>query len=471
MGKTKQPKKYSEENSKENKKTKQRKKKLTDENDGRVHIKWAVSQDQTERLYSELGVENISDESSDSCYALELTPAVTVNKDKPVAPCAPRILLPSQKPNLNHSYTSDDVELISPLSTPNNKKFLHYCHDDNDDDVDEDSQYDYFAELSDEVILNIFKWLPRFTLAKCARVCHRWSRLVADDHLWKRIDLSNRTLSPGVLGNVLRRGVQILRLAKSEIEGPVFICSPKVLSFTRLSRVQYLDLSMASITTPILQELLSVCTHLKKLSLEHCPLNDEICRYIAENKNLEVINMSMCQGITVNGLMPICNNCTRLESLNVAWTGIHRHSVVYLSLCLPQSIEKLNISGCRENITDEEILQLVKRCYRLRELDLSDSTVITCNSIRYLTQHLKRLEYIALSRCYRISPTTIPELQNILSLNVVDVFGMLRNQALQQLRQAISVDVNKYPFSSIARPTTGVRRTSIWGIPVRDNIL
>jgi hypothetical protein len=50
---------------------------------GRVHIKWAISQDQTEKLYSELGVENISDESSDSCYALELTPAVFVNKDKP----------------------------------------------------------------------------------------------------------------------------------------------------------------------------------------------------------------------------------------------------------------------------------------------------------------------------------------------------------------------------------------------------
>jgi hypothetical protein len=33
--------------------------------------------------------------------------------------------------------------------------------------------------------------------------------------------------------------------------------------------------------------------------------------HIADNKNLEVINLSMCQGITVNGLMPICTNCTR----------------------------------------------------------------------------------------------------------------------------------------------------------------
>ena len=45
-----------------------------------------MSQDQTKRLYNELGVETISDESSDSCYALELTPAVAVNKDKPVPP-------------------------------------------------------------------------------------------------------------------------------------------------------------------------------------------------------------------------------------------------------------------------------------------------------------------------------------------------------------------------------------------------
>ena len=39
-----------------------------------------------------------------------------------------------------------------------------------------------------------------------------------DDHLWKRLDLSNRTLLSEVLENVLRRGVQTLRLAKSEVK-------------------------------------------------------------------------------------------------------------------------------------------------------------------------------------------------------------------------------------------------------------
>ena len=47
---------------------------------------------------------------------------------------APRVLLPSQKPNLHdQSFTSDDIELISPLSTPTNRK-KQYCQQ---DDVEE----------------------------------------------------------------------------------------------------------------------------------------------------------------------------------------------------------------------------------------------------------------------------------------------------------------------------------------------
>ena len=37
---------------------------------------------------------------------------------------------------------------------------------------------DYFSSLSDEIVLSIFSWLPKFVLAKCARVCKKWSRLV-----------------------------------------------------------------------------------------------------------------------------------------------------------------------------------------------------------------------------------------------------------------------------------------------------
>jgi F-box and leucine-rich repeat protein 1 (S-phase kinase-associated protein 2) len=48
---------------------------------------------------------------------------------------------------------------------------------------------------------------------------------------------------------------------------------------------------------------------------------------------------------------------------------------------------------------------------------------------------------------------------------------MLKENAIQHLCDRLpNIQVNKYPFSSIARPTTGIRRTSIWGLRVRDNL-
>ena len=43
----------------------------------------------------------------------------------------------------------------------------------------------------------------------------------------------------------------------------------------------------------------------------------------------------------------------RLDALNVAWTDMSRGAVVYLVICLPQSLTKLNLSGCRETLLDE----------------------------------------------------------------------------------------------------------------------
>ena len=36
---------------------------------------------------------------------------------------------------------------------------------------------DEWNQLSDEIILNVFKWLPKQVLARCTRVCKRWNRL------------------------------------------------------------------------------------------------------------------------------------------------------------------------------------------------------------------------------------------------------------------------------------------------------
>jgi F-box and leucine-rich repeat protein 1 (S-phase kinase-associated protein 2) len=51
----------------------------------------------------------------------------------------------------------------------------------------------------------------------------------------------------------------------------------------------------------------------------------------------------------------------------------------------------------------------------------------------------------------------------------LDVFNLMSEQSIANLQDNLpEVDVNKFLFSSVARPTVGIRRTSIWGLRVRD---
>jgi F-box and leucine-rich repeat protein 1 (S-phase kinase-associated protein 2) len=78
---------------------------------------------------------------------------------------------------------------------------------------------DVFLKLSDEMVLMIFRWLPKNMLVRCSLVCKRWRRIAYDEVLWTRMDLGSRTLNSGSLGHVLTRGTTILRLAQAEVRG------------------------------------------------------------------------------------------------------------------------------------------------------------------------------------------------------------------------------------------------------------
>ena len=120
---------------------------------------------------------------------------------------------------------------------------------------------DFFNRLPEELVLSVFKWLPKCTLAKCARgtngkysqvynntlnppnlVCKRWLKVTQDESLWRRLDLGLVTVPAGVVGQVsaplycivpgvdllcqvLSRGCAVLRLARATVLQPVFVSS------------------------------------------------------------------------------------------------------------------------------------------------------------------------------------------------------------------------------------------------------
>lgn len=319
---------------------------------------------------------------------------------------------------------------------------------------------DTFSLLPDELVLSVLRWLPKRALAHCALVCKRMYRLACDETLWQRLDLGNKTLAKDALGRILARKPVIVRLASSEI-GP---WSPTKVDS---SRVQYLDLSMSSLEPRTLEHTLRACPALRKLSLESVRLSEQAQRLIGNCTNLETLNLTMARGITAEGLTSILEGCTSLQSLNISWCNLNEAALLVVVTMLPQKLQRLNISGARI-MTDEMVGRLAARCPRLLELDLSDCSRLGVGALAALAT-LRRLEHLALSRCYLLPPHALTKLSSMTSLQYLEVWGMLQSASLSALRAALpAIQLNQFMFSAIARPTVGTRRTSIWGLRTRD---
>ncbi|XP_058066992.1 S-phase kinase-associated protein 2 [Anopheles bellator] len=323
---------------------------------------------------------------------------------------------------------------------------------------------DPFACISDEMLLQIFKWLPKKTLLRCAEVCRRFNRVSKDDALWVRIDLSGCTLRCDSLVTILNHRLNIVRMAQTEI-----LCPTQAPVFPHYkAKLQYLDLSMCTIDKGVLCALLKSCRALRMLSLENIPLDDAICKEIAENQHMESLNLTMCTDISTEGLSAIAASLSKLQSFNVAWTSISSKAILRLVTQISPTLMRINLAGCRNTLIDESLAILVHRCPNLLELDVSDCAQLTSKAIDSLCK-LPKLEFLSLSRCYNISTTSYLNLVHLESLRFLDIFGLMSDTTLVVVQNALgSIGINKFYLSSIARPTVGSRRTSIWGLRTRE---
>lgn len=55
-----------------------------------------------------------------------------------------------------------------------------------------------------------------------------------------------------------------------------------------------------------------------------------------------------------------------------------------------------------------DVEALGQSCPNLKELDLSDCTCLTAQSVEHTASMLRGLEYVALSRCYHMAPSALP---------------------------------------------------------------
>ncbi|KAJ8347159.1 hypothetical protein SKAU_G00285600 [Synaphobranchus kaupii] len=270
--------------------------------------------------------------------------------------------------------------------------------------------------LPDELLLGIFACLPLQDLLGTSRVCKRWHRLTCDESLWHSVDLVGKAQVDVALGQVLPAGVVRLRCPRSCIGEPF-------LGNARCLRVQHMDLSSCTVSTPVLEDILSRCQQLRDLSLEGLVLSDSILQSLSQNTNLVRLNLCGCSGLSPQSLCQMLQCCRRLEELNVSWCDFDSSHVKAIVENIPSSVTQLNISGYRQNLTMEDMKALVAQCPDLTHLDLSDSVQVTTDSFQIL-QQLSSLKHLSLSRCYQIQPATLICLEKLPELKTLEVFGL-----------------------------------------------
>ena len=275
-----------------------------------------------------------------------------------------------------------------------------------------------FEALPNEVICYVFSYLKIADLLKCGQVSKRLKAISFDS--WpKKLNLQEKKVPVGFLQKLLDSGCKYLSLSYATSEG--------TMNLPKISRLEYLNLTGFGLKNKDNSEkLLESCYSLQKLSLSSFQLSSKLINStcLQNGKTLRILDLSECSlspndkscfngkfkcslnsydtpyepydpydNSCLNGkytapIQQIVKNCTELKELSLRRTPLHVESIDILVFNLTPKIEKLDLFHMAY-LRDEHVKVLVTRCCKITELNLGGSTLITKNSLNFISEHLE----------------------------------------------------------------------------------
>ena len=244
---------------------------------------------------------------------------------------------------------------------------------------------------------------------------------------------------------------------------------------------RYLNLSRCSLSNfnvDILAELLSSCHSLEKLAIEWTHINSSMLNSISlqNGKTLEILALNYCfqtmgNEFRLEPIQQLVKNCNQLKELSLnCHDEIYSDGIDFLVNNLPPNLQKLSLETL--DVTDNQVLTLVKRCPKLIALNLAE-TFITNKGVSSIIEHLKSaLEEIDISLmdprldknpkkpCRRIGLTKILELKAMPKLQVL-LAGQFETNKLRSLFETPHIKIDECDLE-VALPG----RKKMWEIEV-----
>ena len=304
----------------------------------------------------------------------------------------------------------------------------------------------HFEDLPDEILLKILSLLDIKGVLQCGKVSKRLRAISNDQSLWLKLNLFGREVPYGFIEKAVKNGCEYLNLCFS------------IVSRGKNSEVpwelKYLEISQSG---GVPEGVLENCHFLQKLAVDFLILKSHEIELICQNgKTLQVLSLGGCHIQTGNIdslqktelIQMLFTKCPQLTELNLCsrscltfgdcvWLGQH---ICALVDNLTPNILKLSLQS-QKCLHDKHVDDLVRRCNKITELDLSFTT-ITNVSVESIIKHLNSLEKLNIS-CTNIDFSMLLQLKSIGTLKILRYWDNDAEKIMNLKQQLPHVRINE----------------------------
>lgn len=257
---------------------------------------------------------------------------------------------------------------------------------------------DHTAKLPPEILLHIFKFLPRRDLQRSVGIVnHRWHQLVRDPTLLKVMRLSSKA-PLSVITNYIEQRPLLTVLKASGLKSvnetierivtgcPFLVCldigfcdifHEAIISICQYGHnLRHINLEGVPVDHEMIELLCTYLPNLEILNLSHCSnLTDQTIYAISEKlRSLKAINIDGIQNVSDYGIIAICNR--HAGSLHSIWIdGFELSAIGLLSLTLCGNLSFLSISYA-DGLADDCVLP-IRSLRNLRYLTVHKATELS----------------------------------------------------------------------------------------------
>ena len=218
-----------------------------------------------------------------------------------------------------------------------------------------------FEDLPDEIILKVLSFLEIKDLLRCGQISKRIRTVSHDECLWEKINLfEGQNVPSKFIEMIINRGCKYLSLHSARTR-------PGYLTLHKESKLKYLDLSFCSANDRIIEEILTSCHSLEKLSLSSTRLTSDMIEIICRKNgdSLKVLDLSLAWGLRFTHtklelIELICSSCVNLVELSLDDTILKSDKhVSFLVNNITTTLEKVSIKSM--HLQDQHMKTLVER--------------------------------------------------------------------------------------------------------------